>query len=140
MSSVAVYDTVKNYLIAMFPALQVIDFDTLDNALEQSLNQFLCLQEGYTVEEMVGIGDPNNVCIREISGLVIHCFTPAPESSGQARILGEQVQDFVRFQNFTPNMRVLDTSPPEVELMNDGLWTSASVPLTVANDRHVAIP
>lgn len=140
MASVIVYDTLKNFLVGAFPALQVIDFDTLDNALEQSQNQFICLQEGYATEEEMGFGDPTNICIQEFSGFVVHGFTPAPQSSGAARALGDQIQNSLRMQQFTPNMKVLDTSPPEVELMNDGLWTSASVPLTVTNDRHVALP
>jgi hypothetical protein len=139
MASTITYNAVKAHLVAGFPTLQVIDFDTLDSALEQNRANFLCLQEGYSVEDIEAFGDPTNICIRETSGFIIHVFVPSPQSSAQARTLGDQVQAAFRLTNLTPLIRVLDTNPPELEMMNDGLWTSASVPVTVDNKFHAPI-
>jgi hypothetical protein len=137
MASTLVYDAVKTHLQATFAPTPVIDFDTLDNALQQGQNDFLCLQEAGSIEDEIGFGNPNSICVREVSGLLVICFVPAPQSSGRARTLGDSVQQALRLQTLA-GTTVLDVSPPEPEIQNDGLWTSAVVTITVTADRHVA--
>lgn len=138
MASFSAYTEIKNHLIASFPTMDVIDFDTIDTSLQQSNDNFLCLYDGYSEEDEIGFGDPDNICVREVSSIIVYCFVPAPQSGVQARQLGEQVQQQLRLK-FLNGVRVLDASPPEFEMMNDGIWTSVGITLTVAVDRHVSL-
>jgi hypothetical protein len=136
MASVQVYDEIKNHLVASFPALQVIDFDTLDDMLEQGTANFLMLSEEYCFEDEVGFGDPTNICVREVSGFTVFGFVPAPEVSSAVRQLGEDIQNSLRLQTLN-GVSISDVSPPEMELLNDGIWSSAAVSITASMDRHV---
>jgi hypothetical protein len=137
MASSLAYTEIKNHLIARMSPTQVIDFDELDDTLEQSNSNFICLQEGPSFEDEIGFGDPNNICVQEVSGISVFCFVPAPHSSSAARTFGDSVQTTLRLQTLN-GVRVLDASPPEFDMMNDGLWTSVGISITVAVERHVA--
>jgi hypothetical protein len=139
MASVQVYDTVKNLLVAAHAPIPVIDYDVIDNRLEQTPARFLCIEEVFSDEEVTGIGDPQSVCVTELSSLTVFCYVPAPESSNAARRLAEQVQDSLRLQDVN-HVRVLDVTPPQLLGANDGLWTAYYVTVEIEMDRHVALP
>ena len=138
MASVHVYDTIKNYLVTAQAPTPIIDWDTIDHQLEQSNNQFICLEEVFSDEEVASFGDPTSICMREFSSLAIHCYVPAPESSSVARALAEQVQQSLRLL-IVSNLRVVDLSPPQFDGANDGLWTAFSLTLDVEMDRHESL-
>ena len=139
MASVEAYDGLKAHLVTANTPLQVIDYDNIDRALEQGNTDFLCLQEIETLETQIAMGEQAVLCLREVSGFVVHAFVPSPESSAKARQLGEQVYTDLRFRNIN-RMRVVDVSPPELEIMNDGLWTASGVTVILELDRQVPRP
>lgn len=140
MATPLAYDSLKTHLTTAFPAVRVIDFDEIEAALEQSKDEFLCLEEITSLEVVVGIGDPTAICIRELSDFVVHAFTPAPESSKRARIFGEQILQSLRFVRFGNHGRVVEISPPDFEMMNDGLWTAVGIAVNISIDRHEPLP
>lgn len=140
MASVQTYSEIKSGLQGQFGgAYPVLDFDDIEPALEQGTAPFIAIEEVVQNEEGNGFGDPSQICQREEGVIVIHFFVPAPESSGTARGLAESVQDFMRYRTFT-QVTVFSVSPPDVEMMNNGLWTAAAIALTYHRDFHVAIP
>jgi hypothetical protein len=139
MASVQAYNNLKNHLITVHAPLQVIDFDSIETVLEQSNDSFLCLEELSSLEDMIGFGDPTNLCIREVSAIAIHALVPAPESTGLARQLAENVQNDLRFRILN-GVDIMDIEPPVPDFMNAGLWTSYSVTVLIKVDRHVAKP
>ena len=139
MASAHCYDEIKAYLQGAMTPMAVLDWDQIESTLEQSNNQFLALEESYADEELIAFGNPQALCMREIGALIIHCFVPAPESSGVARALAGQVQNQIRLQRIS-GLRIISSDPPEVDRMNDGLWTTAAVPVAYEYDYFVARP
>lgn len=139
MASTLVYSTLLAELQAAMAPVPVVDWDTIDNAIEQQQAPFIALEELYAEEIIPSFGDPTAMCVREDSTIQVHCFVPAPESSAVGRTLAEQVQNALRMRRQN-GVRVLDVSPPDPVLFNDGLWTSYSVLVDLQADRHVAQP
>jgi hypothetical protein len=140
MSSVHVYNELKNFLTTEFPGDNVIDVDTINVTLQQSKNRFICIEEVSSNNVIVGFGDPTGgLCIREISGLVVHAFVPAPESSATARSFAEAIHDKLVLRTLN-GVNVYDVDPPEMEVLNDGLWSTSTVTLLVTYDRHIVKP
>lgn len=129
------YETIKAHLVTTFTPMPVIDFDTIDTAMEQQSAPFICLEDVTSDEEVVGFGDPDNICVREESAFLIHAFVPAPESARLARNLGDRITAALRLQ-YLQRVRVVSVSPPEMELQNDGLWTASAVTLMTSADFH----
>lgn len=139
MASTAVYSSIKAFLQGQFAPIPVLDFDQIETAMQQQQNPFLVLQEVYALEDLIGIGDPTSLCIREESAVVVHAFVPAPESSAAVRTLAEQVQTAMRARQF-PQVRVTRVSPPDLEGLNDGLWSTAGVSVDLQHDFHAPAP
>jgi hypothetical protein len=137
MSSVFVYNEIKNFLQEQFPEDQVIDIDTIDTALRQGTGRFICLEEAISSNFISGFGDPGNICVRESSSFMVHAFVPAAESSALARQYAEDIQNSLVFRNLN-GIEIDDVDPPDMEILNDGLWSTATVTLFVTYDRHVA--
>ena len=62
---------------------------------------------------------------------------PAAESSALARQYAEDIQNSLMFRNLN-GIEIDDVDPPDMEILNDGLWSTATVTLFVTYDRHVA--
>ena len=139
MASTHCYDEIKAYLQGVMAPMAVLDWDQIEPTLEQSENQFLAIEDAYADEEMAAFGNPQALCMREAGEIVLHCFVPAPESSGVARALAGQVQGLIRLQRIS-GLRIISSAPPEIDRMNDGLWTTAAVPVTYEYDYFVARP
>ena len=143
MASTTVYDATKSELQSQFsPPYPVLDFDEIDQAvIEGTLPKapFIALEEITQVEELAAFGDSQNLCQREEGVLIAHFFTPAPEASSQARSLAEQIQDHMRHRTYS-GVRITSVSPPDLEMLSNGLWTSAAIALNYRHDFHVAIP
>lgn len=139
MASTVVYNEIKGHLQTQFAPMPVLDFDQLEPALEQQQNNFLVLEEVVTFEELIGIGDPQNLCVSENAVFLVHVFVPAPESSAVARALCDQVQASLRFQTLN-DVRVNEANPGEPGALNDGLWTSYNTAVSVDYYQHVARP
>ena len=135
------YDAIKRFLQdRLSSAYQIIDMDEIDPVLEQEENPFLTLEEVVAQEEAVGIGDPSGLCVRETGTIIVHCFSPAPHASGATRSIGDSVRGLLRFQRFD-GVRIVNVGAPDPgELMNSGVWSSASLLLTYEWDQHLAIP
>ena len=118
MASVEAYNTLKTYLVNTHAPIRTIDYDTIDKALEQGRDQFLCLHEIETYETQIAMADSATLCLRETSGFIVHVLVPAPEASDAARQLGEQVYTDIRYRNIG-KLRVVDVNPPEMEIMNE---------------------
>lgn len=139
MASTRVYSELKSLLQARFAPTPVLDWDAIDDQIEQGNAPFIALEELFSEEEIPSFGDPTSMCIRETSSIQIHCFVPAPESSDAGRRLAEDAQDALRMRRQN-GVRILDVSPPDPISFNDGLWTSYAVTVDVQADRHVAQP
>ena len=139
MASAQAYVDFKSFLQGRMTPIPVIDFDQIDTALQQATGQFLALEESYSEDIENGFGDPNNVCMREESEIIIHCFVPAPESSSIARALADRVANELRYQRIN-DLRVVRTSGAEPEGLNDGLWSLFLLPVLIHYDRHIALP
>ena len=140
MASSAVYTEIKSGLQGQFsPPFPIIDFDEIDPTLEQGTAPFMALEEVVQNEEGIGFGDPQNLCQREEGVLLVHLFTPAPHASNAARALADQVQDYTRYRIFN-GVRIHIAAPPDVGMMNNGLWCAAAVALTYRREFHVAKP
>jgi hypothetical protein len=134
-----VYDAIKTHLDAGITET-VLDFDELDFQLEQGSDPFCVIEEVYAYEDQIAFGDPENVCMEESGSFVVHCFVRAPESSGAARLFGESVRTAMRFSHLlNGNLKVLECDPPDVRMLNNGLWTSAGVNISYTFNFHVSI-
>lgn len=140
MASPHVYAETKSVLQGQFsPPYQIVDFDEIDGALEQGTDPFMALEEITENEALAAFGDPSSLCQRQEGVMAVHFFTPAPESSAAARSLAELVQNFMRHRTYS-GVRITAASPPEVELMNNGLWSAGAIALSYRYDFHVATP
>ncbi len=140
MASVDVYTAVKSHLATTFGGVySVLDFDEIDDALEQGTDPFLVIEEAGGGEALFCFGDPAALGHMEDGALEVHCFTPAPESSSAARAIADSVRDALRLQNLN-GVRVTGVDPPEPETQNDGLWTAFSVSVTFDLARYFASP
>lgn len=139
MATTFAYDPLKQYLETTFAPIPVIDFDTIDTALEQSTNNIIAIEEASSEEYLAAFGDPANLCVREEGLILIHVLVPAPESSNAARTMAQAIQQELRFRPFTP-MRITNVTPPEPDFMNDGLWTGYGVLVQYTVDRYIPRP
>ena len=140
MSSTIVYNAIKADLQQLYDGIYpVIDFDAIEPALQQSTDSFLTLEELTSSEDMIGIGDLSVICLREQGAVVIHCFTPAPQSSSAARQIADTVRASLQYRNIG-GIRITNTSPPDVQMMNNGLWTSGAISVSYEYDTHIPIP
>lgn len=115
-------------LVASLTPYSVIEPDALEAALQQSTTPFLVFQELDGDEDLNGFGDPNNACLSETGGFSVDVFVPAPQSSGDARTLGETIRQGIRYQTLLSGaLRTFNASPPVTLSLNDGLWTSAAI-------------
>jgi hypothetical protein len=128
MCSPAVYNAYKNFLIAFQDkngkSYPVLDYDSIEPAIQQGNEPFLVLNELYSDAENTSIGTPLSKCMLEIGEIEIQCFVPSPESHAEARELCQEVRTAIR------NLRDGDVvaeepSPPSVDVMNEGLWSVA---------------
>lgn len=117
--------------------MRVLDFDQIDPTLEQSSDTFLALESILGDEEVVAIGTPANVASRERGSIACHCFVPAPESSGVARSVADNIRDLLRMQRIN-GVRIMNVTTPDVEMMNNGLWTAAAVLISYERDFYSA--
>jgi hypothetical protein len=139
MASPQVYDQIKAFLTAVAAPMPVLDFDSIQPALEQQNNTFLVLEEVFGEDNLVTFGDPQRVCMREEASLIVHCFVPAPESSGVARTTADSLRRALDHQIFG-GVRILSVSTPDLVDMNDGLWTAALLDIEARYDRFTALP
>lgn len=139
MASTHVYDALKGELQIEFTPMRVIDVDLIDNILAQGEDAFLVIEEITESEDTIGFGDPTNLCQRGEGVMVVHAFVPSPESSAAVRTLGESVQTHMRHRTMS-GVRITNAGPPDIELLNEGLWSVAAVALTYQHDFHVATP
>lgn len=139
MSSVAAYNELKTRLQTTFAPMPVLDFDSINPALEQGTSNFLCIEEVVGFEDLISIGDPSALCFRAQLTYLVYAFVPAPESSLVARTLAEQVQTDLRLRTLGTT-RVLEVEPPEPDDMNDGLWTVFSVTVSTVCDFQIPHP
>lgn len=135
MASPVVYDALKAFLLGRYA--HVIDYDTIDAALEQGTDPFLCLEELFGLEEPISFGDPSSVCTEEQANILVHCLVPAPESSAIARNLAQSVVEVLRGRDLGGGISITEVSPPELEEMNNGLWTASSIEVTMRRFFHV---
>ena len=124
--SPSAYTAIKSFLAGL--VTPVLDFDEINPTLEQGADPFYCLEEGYSYERTTGFGDSVKVCMEESGGFTVHCFVRAPESSTQARANAEALRPQIRFQKLLEGMLdIQECDPPELVMLNDGLWTDAVV-------------
>jgi hypothetical protein len=129
MCSPIVYTAYKNFLAAFADkagyTYPVLDYDSIETALEQGNAPFLVINELYSDAENTSIGTPLSKCMLEVGEMEIMCFVPSPESQKEARELCQEVRNYVR--GLRDGEVVADEpSPPTVDVMNDGLWTIAT--------------
>lgn len=131
MSSATAYDLVRQKLIdtvgATYP---VLDWDSLDDTLEQSRTPFLSIADVPTVEAVVSIGSPAANWFREDGEIDVHIFAPSVGGFPPARTIAESVRDALRMQVLSPEVSILVVTPPEPGIIADGLWTSMLVGVT----------
>lgn len=139
MASATAYDTIRTHLVNAFSGVYpVVDFDTIDTTLENGTDAFLALEEVSASEALVAFGDETNLCNRESGIIIVHCFTPAPESSATARSIADAVRNSLRHQILGP-VRITQVQPPDLELMNSGLWTAGASAINYDYDFHSSV-
>lgn len=122
MASSSVYNALKNYVQAQFAGVYpVLDADDIEPAIEQGDAPFLALEELPGDEQLSAFGNSDELCMRETGVLLIHGFVPSPESSSTARSIVDSVRDTMRHKTID-GIRITATTPPDQELMNEGLW------------------
>ena len=140
MSSTTVYTEIKGYLQTLYTGVYpVVDFDEIDPILSQGTDPFLALEEVTSDESMIAMGDLSAVCLREVGAIVVHCFTPAPQSSAAARSIADSVRESIRFRSINA-VQVYEVTPPDSGIMNDGLWTAGAVAVSYEYDTHIPHP
>lgn len=140
MSSTTVYNEIKGYLQSVFNGVYpIIDFDEIEPNLGQGEAPFIALEEVTSDEQQIGIGDLTAVCLRESGAIIVHCFTPSPQSSASARSIAETIQQSLRFRTIN-QVRMYEVTPPDLEMMNNGLWTAGAVAASYEYDTHVPHP
>lgn len=137
MSSPHVYDTIKAAIVAGV-AYPVIDFDQIEETLQQGSDIFIALEEIVGEDVMLSFGNPDSVCTRENGSIIVHCFTPAPESSQASRVVAQEIKELFFHSQTIDGVRVVSVTPPDVELSNDGLWGAGSVAIIFAYDQYRA--
>jgi hypothetical protein len=140
VASVLIYDLLYNHLVAAHAPISVYHWDQLDPILKKQPRQFIVLEELGGFEEPMSIGDQSSACVRETSNFRIYAMVLAPQSSSVARQLAGAVHADLRFRYLSMDVRVLEANPPEPELLNDGLWTSYGVDVSLTADRHLPRP
>ena len=155
MASTHVYTETKNLLQGQFSAgYSLLDFDEIDSVVMKAGDTpFMAIEEVTDDEALSAFGNPQGLCQRQQGVIVVHAFVPAPTtaafavppggpprpSSFIAREVIEQVQAFMRYQQYA-NIRIVSVTPPDVELLNNGLWTAAAVAISYVYDFKVAMP
>ena len=140
MSSTTAYDAVFGFLSDTFGrSYAVLNIDDIESAIEQYTDPFLVLESVTSSQALTAFGDPCGLCHRETGVMVVHGFTPAPESSRAARAIADTIADAVRLQVIN-GVRVTSVSPPDIELTNEGLWSAAAVALSYEYDTQYARP
>lgn len=139
MASIHAYDEIKNFLVAQFPALEVLDYDVIRDDKVQAEDPFIVLEERSAAEDIEAFGDPSSLCQREVGIILAHYYTPSPESLAVARAGAGSIQDALRHRSMN-GVRVLSVSPPDVTDSNDGNWTIGFVAVSYQYDFNVAIP
>ena len=136
MASQTAYDAVRDHLCGVYArTYPVLDFDHIEPQLEQSTEVFMALEDVSSTEEMSGFGDQSQLCIRESGVIVIYVFAPSPESSRVLRELLDDVRNNVRYRALG-NVRLSEASPPDIDALNNGLWSIGSVALSYDYDFH----
>ena len=139
MASPSLYTAVKGWLQTTFAPMQVLDFDQIEPQLEQGTASFLVVEELFASESSMSIGDRAAACLREEASILVHVFVPAPESSSAARTLADNVRQRNAYRTIN-GVRITSASPPDLEVLNDGLWSVAVIDAEAQFDRHVALP
>jgi|GEM_PF-5697256 len=136
MASSRTYSALKDYLQAQFSGVYpVLDADDIEPELLQGSNAFLAIEELSGDEQLAGFGDPTSLCMRETGTLLVHAFTPSPESSEQARAIVDSVRDVMRLRTID-GIRITGVTPPDSELLNEGLWGAAATAILFDYDSH----
>lgn len=138
MASVQAYDSLKSAIQTGIAPVAVLDFDQIEASMEQSTTAFTVLEEAVEDEELVGFGGA--LCSREQGVILVHAFTPAPESSAASRALAETVQDLLRSQVLSNGLRIFAVDPPAPGSANNGLWTVYQVAVNYEFDTSRAHP
>lgn len=135
MASTAVYVALKQFLQSQFLGVYpVLDEDEIDTQLDGAGDAvFIGLEEATSVEDYRALGNINTQCMREEGVMLLHVFVPAPETSNRARELVDQVRGALRGQT-VDGVRVINVSPPEQEMLNEGLWGSAVTAISYQYD------
>lgn len=137
MASTHVYSEFKGYITtAVAGAYPILDYDQIEPQLEQGSDPFIVLEEITGDEEMVAFGDPAAVCVVEAGAMLIHCFNRAPEASNASRQMAETIKNLFHISQNLNGVRVVSVTPPEVELMDDGMWGAGSVAVNYEYDQH----
>jgi hypothetical protein len=128
MSSQSAYDLIKQQLEAVVgTSFQIIDWDNLDDTLEQSRVPFLSIADVPSVEEVVSVGSPQANWFREQGEVDVHIFVPAVGGFPPARTIAETIRSGLRMKTLSPEVSTLVVTPPEPGIIADGLWTSMLV-------------
>lgn len=138
MASTEAYNALKSAIQTGITPVPVLDFDQIDWDQQQGTDAFTVLEEVGELEDLVGFGA--NLCHREQGLMRVHAFTPSPMSSAAARALAQSVQDLLRSQVLGNGLRLVEVTPPEPGVSNNGLWTIYSTVLSFEFDTTRAHP
>lgn len=138
MASQSAYDTIKGLLQSRFGAsIPIVDIDQVEPHLAQDECVFFALESLPGQEMITGIGDPDNLCIREFGAVNVHGFFPAPHASNQARGTMDDVRTAIRL--FRDGDLYIDSlSTPEFGIINEGIWTAAAITVSYQLNFHAA--
>ena len=138
MASSRVYNAIFQHLTAAVAPDRVMDYDDIDDTVTQGQDQFIILEEDFSDRQTVAFGG-GHLCQRETAVFTVQCMVPSPQSSPTARAYGDTVRDLIVALK-SPDLRLLNISPPTVEKMNDGLWTAAFLDVEIEADYYVVTP
>ena len=127
MSSPAVYDAIKSYLI-LGNLARVLDFDEADNQLTEGDLPFLVLEEAYGDEEPSCIGNAGTYGVEETGTVLIHAFAPNPGGSTFVRTLGNAVRDRMAGASLLNGELLIERcGPPDLVQLGNGRWADGVV-------------
>lgn len=138
MASPTVFNLVRNRLATYVAPLPVLKWDDVDETIQRGTSPYMVVEDTAGAESLIGIGDSSALCNRETSSVVVYSFVRAPRASDTARDQSKIVSDLFRHYH-EPNIRVVGVTPPDVEAMNDGLWTVGVVTITVEYDFQASL-
>ena len=132
MASSATYDALRTLLANAMVGYPVLRWEDVDPDSEQSGLPFFALEDGLATESADSIGSPPLHCLREEGEMLVHVYTTSSENLETARSLGDQARAALRYKKVLTAVGWLETrnaGPPMQEFVNDGLWSSMTVPV-----------